>query len=542
MRWSKAEQSSGDSKRRQREEFLAFCVNHDLTPADKGYADEGVSGFSDKRRTKGSLGRFIELAKRGAFEKGTVLVVEAWDRLSRERPDKTINLVQDLLRTGVSIGVCRLNNVFSEGDFGTEKFILLTLFAQLAFQESQQKSDRLKAVARARKRRAAEGIILTGNPPAWIRIEGGKYVPIPDKAETVKYVFKLAGEGIGVHKIVQRLTNEDVPPIGKSGKWTKTYVEKILTSRRAVGEYQPRFKNGKPDGPPVPKFFPEVVTDDEWIKARQGAEGRRRKRGRPTKFVNIFVGLIRGVQGEPYMVQTRTNKNGRRSRVLITKDAAEGRASALTYPYIDFEANIIVMLREAQGMEFSPRPRNRLAELNDQLAKAEEQTALWNEEADKGHSKYVAEKLRNAEAKEDAIRAERDQERLLAADPIERTWNEVQRTLMKALETDEERLRLRRMLRDIVEEIRILIVPRGRSRFLFATVCFTNGEHRDYLMAHRPSFCNGTTRYAAEGAMKSWKNATDLRDPKMVEIVKKVIELLDVNEFLDYVEEMVNKD
>src|SRR5207237_7614929 len=118
--------------------------------------DRGRSGYRGEHRSKGRLGKLIEAAKDGAFDPGTVVVIEAWDRLGRLRPDRQTELVAELLRTGVSIGVCRLDDIFSEDDFGSHKWTTLAVFIQLAHQESKQKAERVAASWELRRKRARE--------------------------------------------------------------------------------------------------------------------------------------------------------------------------------------------------------------------------------------------------------------------------------------------------------------------------------------------------------------------------------------------------
>src|SRR5262245_22968290 len=166
-RFSDFKQGKGDSQDRQDELFRGFCQRHNLTPLLEVFADRGRSGFKDEHRKKGRLGQLIAMAKDDAFEPGTVIVVEAWDRLGRLRPDRQTELVAELLRTGVSIGVCRLDDIFSEDDFGTHKWTTLAVFIQLAYQESKQKSERVAASWKRRRELAREQGALTGaNLPA----------------------------------------------------------------------------------------------------------------------------------------------------------------------------------------------------------------------------------------------------------------------------------------------------------------------------------------------------------------------------------------
>ncbi len=83
-RWSTAEQSKGDSKRRQREAFDRFCKSHDLTPDRSApMIDAGRSAYKGAHlKGTGRLGKFLDAAKRGDIPPNAVLVVENIDRLT----------------------------------------------------------------------------------------------------------------------------------------------------------------------------------------------------------------------------------------------------------------------------------------------------------------------------------------------------------------------------------------------------------------------------------------------------------------------------
>src|SRR5262245_46498463 len=68
--------------------YRDFCQRHNLTPLTEVFMDRGRSGYKDEHRKKGQLGVLIAYAQEGRFEPGSVLVVEAWDRLGRLRPDR----------------------------------------------------------------------------------------------------------------------------------------------------------------------------------------------------------------------------------------------------------------------------------------------------------------------------------------------------------------------------------------------------------------------------------------------------------------------
>src|SRR5262245_32787718 len=113
-RFSKPEQKHGDSRRRQEQQFHRFCEAHGLTASGESFVDDGLSGYAGKhvKDERGKLKRYLELIHAQELKTPRVLVIEAWDRLSRMQPDETIALVSELLRAGVSIGVCRVNDIF----------------------------------------------------------------------------------------------------------------------------------------------------------------------------------------------------------------------------------------------------------------------------------------------------------------------------------------------------------------------------------------------------------------------------------------------
>src|SRR5262245_45587409 len=75
-------QADGAAETRQEIDYRAFCTRHNLTPARVAYHDR-LSGYKGHHRTRGKLGVLVEQARDGAFDRGTVIVIEAWDRLGR---------------------------------------------------------------------------------------------------------------------------------------------------------------------------------------------------------------------------------------------------------------------------------------------------------------------------------------------------------------------------------------------------------------------------------------------------------------------------
>src|SRR5262245_48929035 len=358
-RLSDPKQAKGDGENRQEQDYRAFCGRHNLTPLAEVFADR-CSGYKDEHRKRGRLGQLIALAKDGAFEPGTVIVVEAWDRLGRLRPDKQTKLVAELLETGVHIGICRLDDIFTEADFGTHKWTTLAVFVQLAYQESLQKADRVARSWKSRREKARElGRLITGQLPAWLECVHGQARPVPERVAAVRRVFALAGQGLGLGRTVAALVREAVPALGRGGRWNRTYLHLLLSDRRVLGEHQPCTADGKPAGDAIADYFPAVVTAEEWALARAGQEQRqgRDRRGRvlarsERKHVNLFRGLLtHAPDGEGFFFQPGTTAKKVRHAVLRSKAGSDSRGKEVTFPYLVFEEAVLSLLAEVDPKE-----------------------------------------------------------------------------------------------------------------------------------------------------------------------------------------------
>jgi hypothetical protein len=411
--------------------------------------------------------------------------------------------------------------------------------------------------------RACEAI--TDRLPAWVEVRGGKKVLVPKRAAVVRRIFEMAtGEGIAA--TVARLTEEKVPTFGGrvpvqgddgrpvlhtrgrdkgkpkyratgggygSGVWTRAYVAKILKDRRALGEYQPRGKGRKPDGDPIPDYFPAVVSPAEFKAAQKAAAQRKRWRGRPTEdYVNVFAGLMRDARGqEPsdtYFITTdRGSGQGVPRRVLVNNAGAEGRAKYCSFPAEAFERGVFSCLREIDPHEII----NGDEAPDEAQSLAGEHAAVENELAEAaafmdahGFSPTIGRRVTELEnrLRDVAERLAAAQEK--AAHPLSAAWGEAQ-TLLGALDSApdprEARLRLRSALRRIVDSVWLLVVRRGLCRLCAVQVWFADGKrHRDYLILSRQA--QGGGRQAATRPGGWWARSLsaltkhddlDLRDP-----------------------------
>jgi hypothetical protein len=479
-----------------------FCRRFDFTLGKRVWVDDGVSAFKGANPSpEHQLGQFLVEARKGLVRPGDCLVLENYDRLSRQDPWAAIGLVNDLRQLGIHVG--RLDRMkllrCDSTDYGD--FFEAAVEFMRGNSESAAKSMR-NGAAWARKRKAAleSSEVITHRLPAWVEEHGGKLRLVPDRAVVVNRIFHLSAGGYGAALIVKRLTTENVPAFGASGHWTRAYVGLILKDRRVLGEFQPRKADGSAEGPIIKGYYPAVVSEREFYAARAGAGSRRQKPGRVGKRVELFSGLLNNARdGDTYYVATRTD-GGKHTRVLINTNAAEGRAACRSFPLATFEAAVLSCLQEIDPHEVlngDEGPDEALA-LAGQLAGVEAKIAELEAELVKGDVAALARVLRQLEGQKRDLAARLAEARQKASHSLSESWGEAQ-SLLAALEgapdPKDARLRLRAALRRIVESIWLLVVPRGAVRLAAAQVFFAGGERcRSYLILHRPRKGNQSRR------------------------------------------------
>jgi hypothetical protein len=401
--------------------------------------------------------------------------------------------------------------------------------------ESRIKSERVGAAFRKKKKEAREaGVLMTHQLPAWVRAdEEGKMHLIEDRAEVVRRIFDLAANGHGKALIVKILTEEGVEPWGwcrrqsRQPTWNKAYVGKILKDRRALGELQPRLRDGRKDGEAF-LYYPPVVKEEQWLTVQRAMATRRQHRGRIGENVNPFSGLLReAVHGGAYFIGTATggSDKSKRYKVLVNNEGSERRAPYVTFPYHEFEAHMLDKLREIDPGEVIGEPPagpDEVRILAAELTRIEAAIALIEADLNEhGESPTLFRRIRAKEEEKRAVAGKLAEARRKAAHPLSESWGEV-RSLVEALgsapDHREARLRLRAALRRVVEPILLVVVPRGRQRLCAVQIRFTGDGHRDYLILYRPGWSDGKRHRESRSAVRSFAEVSlpedlDLRNP-----------------------------
>ena len=294
IRFSTKDQLKGDSLRRQIELSEKYCKEHGLTLAEVPFEDKGVSAYKGGHAATGALSKFLSLVDEGKIKAGSYLLVESFDRLSREDTDTAMSRFLELRSKGIIIVTLADNKVFDKTS-DTSKMTMDLMYSLMimgrAHEESQMKSKRLSAAWSAKRVKAQEeGTPLTGKCPAWIELIDGKYQLIPERAKVVKDIVDMTLAGMGKGTIARSLNRSNVKPFGRGRQWWDSYIQKILESPALYGTYQPK-SGGVADGAPIEDYYPFVIDKDTYYKMR-AARATPLSKGRKGKaFSNLLSGI-----------------------------------------------------------------------------------------------------------------------------------------------------------------------------------------------------------------------------------------------------------
>ena len=489
LRYSSPQQGDGDSIRRQTKATADWCRRHDVQlDAGRTYLDRGRSAYHGRHRQRGgALASFLAEVERGDIPRGSVLIIENLDRLSRENPWDAVPLLCSIVNAGITVATLFPTEMTFERGSDMTALVLAVVEFGRGHSESASKANRMGEVWSEKRRAVREnGAILTRMLPAWIQERGGKLVLIPDRARVVRRMFELALAGYGLGLIVREFERDGIPTWGGGSKgWTKNYVHKILTGRSVLGEYQPTAK-GKPDGDPIPDYYPAVVDESTWLQVGASLQRRKHRPG-PVKgkAPTLFAGLLRDAAGGDKLQVAQQGRTLR--RILRPARSMEGGSSSVSFPYDVFESAVLSLLREVDpadvvGRESQSESASVAAELAAKEQRARQiEAELGDDESDAPTLARVLKKL-DGECVE--LRKRLADLRQREANPRSVAWAET-RSLLDVAQGESARLRLRELLRTIVTEAWVLIVPRASHRFAAVQVYFTGDGRRDYLVHYQ---------------------------------------------------------
>ncbi|MGL5372252.1 MAG: recombinase family protein [Plesiomonas shigelloides] len=238
QRCSMLAQVTGDTVRRQTAAAQQYAIRERLDYQDKSFSDLGISGWKAKRRS--GLEAMIQAIETGEIQSGDVIFIENLDRLTRRGFQETNTLITRIVSHGVTLYIQSDNLTLNHENLNdVVSIVRVALMADLAFKESQKKSERLLEVKGEKRKRAIEtNEAQPRKLPFWIEYNHtdkgyvfNKYVDI------VKLICSMRLKGVSDGKITKHLNDSGMQtPMGRH--WHESSVRKVYRHPAVYGAYQ----------------------------------------------------------------------------------------------------------------------------------------------------------------------------------------------------------------------------------------------------------------------------------------------------------------
>lgn len=365
IRFSSVKQQKGDSVARQAKLSSDYAAKHGLElDAELNMRDLGISAYDRSNLSKGALGQFLRLVEEGQIPKGSFLLVESLDRLSRDKVMDALGIFLNILKAGIVIVTLADDQVYSheKSNETWSSLIMSIVIMSRANEESAMKSSRIRSSWDAKRKNIANKR-LTTRCPYWLKPIAGEegFEVIPERVKVVKRIFQMSRDGIGNSTICKTLNEEKVPTFSdKTNGWQVSYIQSIFKNRCVYGELQLKLhREGKRTPVEViPNYYPGIISKEEWLLAASSRATRRTRGGvsKGKNLANLFSGLLVCGYCGASMTMGGSSKllaNGTRKLVRYVGCSNARRGMGCNYiewPYSDLEP---LILRFCKAVDFA---------------------------------------------------------------------------------------------------------------------------------------------------------------------------------------------
>jgi len=252
--------------------------------------DLGLSAY--KGSNLETINGIIKAAETGRIPVGSVMIIEALDRLTRLSLDDAYQLFRSVLKAGIEIYTDRADRHITAADLNNPMSLMMTVVElDAAYQYSDKLSYRIKASWIAKNKRALERQHIKLRLPSWIISKDGKYIVDKAKAKVIHRIFKMYNEGYGAYSIAKIFNKEAVPNIARkqtnsTNRWRQTYIYFILNAKEVIGYYC----GVKPE---VSDFYPAIIAEADYYEAKAKAKERNTYKGQRNNAPHIFSHLLK---------------------------------------------------------------------------------------------------------------------------------------------------------------------------------------------------------------------------------------------------------
>ncbi|MEB3043107.1 recombinase family protein [Rhizobium mulingense] len=467
IRFSTPEQMKGDSFRRQLQAAEKYAALHGLeidTTFD--FHDLGVSAWQGKNRREGMLGEFLAFVKSGDIKRGSYLLVENLDRVSRENTLDALDTLKDIAREGITIVTLNDQKAYTYETLRQNPFDLMmaVMMFMRANEESEVKARRLKEAWSIKREKAlGVGKPLTKLCPGWLSLKPDRsgFDVIPERAEVVRRVFNLTLDGVGQHSIAERLNRENVPVFGRGKMWQRSYINKMLADPAVIGRFTPHTterRDGKKVRTPtetVEGYFPVIIEREVFDKV--AAMGSARPTSTRTTIVNSLAGLARCPICDSTMTRISKGSKGGKPYLACTRAKVGAGCDYKQVRLEDVELAISRHVEELLGGLPSPQEGLQVA-WEELLVRRDavygEIDRLVEAIAKAGHSAALLRRLRKMEDERDHVTEELERVEHQIADTLtNRVMNTVRELVDAAHDRDRDAGKINATMRQLFSKV-----------------------------------------------------------------------------------------
>ncbi|MEH6450702.1 MAG: recombinase family protein, partial [Oleispira sp.] len=146
IRFSTPDQLKGDSLRRQTELSREYAESNDLEYDESlTIHDLGKSAYHSTHAKKGALKLFLDAIEEGRINKGSYLLVESLDRLSRDKVHVALSQFLLIINAGIVIVTLSDKRVYRLGQLELPELMYSIMDMSRAHKESEIKGSRIAA-------------------------------------------------------------------------------------------------------------------------------------------------------------------------------------------------------------------------------------------------------------------------------------------------------------------------------------------------------------------------------------------------------------
>lgn len=253
------------------------------------YSDEGISATNTKHREG-----FNQMVRDALDGKIDLIITKSVSRFARNTVD-SLSTIRKLKEHKIEC-YFEKENIWT---FDSKGELLLTIMSSLAQEESRSISEN---VTWGHRKRFADGKVSV----AYSRFLGykkgpnGGLVVVPEEATTIKLIYRLFLEGLGMTTIAKELMNRGLKTPGGKYKWSTSTISSILQNEKYKGDallqksYTVDFltKKTKRNEGEVPQYYVEhdheAIIEPQTFELVQAELKRRSKARKYFSGTSIF--------------------------------------------------------------------------------------------------------------------------------------------------------------------------------------------------------------------------------------------------------------